>query len=713
MATLAGPVTNEDLARQATQANVPPPSSQQAQLQNQFGVRIFSDANNPGYVGLYERGGNGQTGGLRQIMGANVDQLKSQGYNVENIANDSDVWRQQGVYNGTSKGNIGADALGGIFSNYQNIYNDQQKAQQAAQAQAPINAAAEAAYKPNTPPTNVPSLAGMSQQQIYNQSAAANPELAKSNPYTPPGTTMSSYRPPEAPQTAVSASSTAIPSWAQNLSAEDLKNPAVLASLQQAGINPASLNQPFVPPNQDHGMERNLKAEQAYVKNWAGKEGRLPTANEINKAVYGTENPSFNTTQGITPPTTPQDPGRAAYDATANAISNGQKTDPYYTGETPFPQPQGVQGIRPPETQVSGGVSPQTAVSGAVPSYSDTAKSALTSADAVSPAEQTAQSQEDALIKQIADLNAAKEAGLVDIHGQPIPMRFITGQSANLEQRANAQNAGTQAQVDTLERQLSRLQADRASKRQAALDVYNIDSKADEQKTSAATAKKEFDEKVREFDATQAANATKVDNSVLETLTKEGYQYVSTPAQRDALVKQGYDLTQYNGKTYAKAPDLTHTTYKGQTTFYDEAGNVVAPGSSSAVRSSSTTVAGSAKPATPNSSKPVNTVKGKTLDQLLVNYPADFKAHVKSVAGTIHGNLTADTIGSMYQEFNDINASNKAEEAFKTDLNKSLGLLATKGKAAWGPAWNAIKDKYPDISNEMLDQLLNKPKYNP
>ena len=43
---------------------------------------------------------------------------------------------------------------------------------------------------------------------------------------------------------------------------------------------------------------RNLSAEQGFVQKWAGQGGRLPTSEEINASVYGTQTPQFTTTQG-------------------------------------------------------------------------------------------------------------------------------------------------------------------------------------------------------------------------------------------------------------------------------------------------------------------------------------------------------------------------------------------------------------------------------
>ena len=68
---------------------------------------------------------------------------------------------------------------------------------------------------------------------------------------------------------------------------------------------PASAPAPAPTPAPTGGITRNLTAEQEFVKNWAGKEGRLPTSSEVNQAVYGTPTPKFSTPQGVQPPATP------------------------------------------------------------------------------------------------------------------------------------------------------------------------------------------------------------------------------------------------------------------------------------------------------------------------------------------------------------------------------------------------------------------------
>jgi len=59
------------------------------------------------------------------------------------------------------------------------------------------------------------------------------------------------------------------------------------------------------------------------------------------------------------------------------------------------------------------------------------------------------------------------------------------------------------------------------------------------------------------------------------------------------------------------------------------------------------------------------------------------------------------------------------EKEFKQDLKEQRRFLAESllgGEPdldAWGIAWNTMKGQYPDISNETLDELLDKDKYFP
>jgi len=64
-----------------------------------------------------------------------------------------------------------------------------------------------------------------------------------------------------------------------------------------------------------------------------------------------------------------------------------------------------------------------------------------------------------------------------------------------------------------------------------------------------------------------------------QELLKEGYIYIKTPAERDALKNKGYEIIEIAGRTYGKKPVLKTTTVKSGSTNYlittDEMGNIV------------------------------------------------------------------------------------------------------------------------------------------
>jgi len=112
---------------------------------------------------------------------------------------------------------------------------------------------------------------------------------------------------------------------------------------------------------------------------------------------------------------------------------------------------------------------------------------------------------------------------------------------------------------------------------------YKKTADAQQAKAKAEAEKLALDTRKTEADIAKTEADTKTPQSELvarETgLLKEGYSYVQTPAERDQLIKQGYDISIIGGRTYAKAPKLTTKTVKvGYTTYSittNEAGDVV------------------------------------------------------------------------------------------------------------------------------------------
>ena len=74
-----------------------------------------------------------------------------------------------------------------------------------------------------------------------------------------------------------------------------------------------------------------------------------------------------------------------------------------------------------------------------------------------------------------------------------------------------------------------------------------------------------------------SAEISNLKNQPEKDMIAKGYAYVATPAQRDALKKQGYSITTLNGRTYAKPPQ-TKTIQIGKSDYlitFDEAGNII------------------------------------------------------------------------------------------------------------------------------------------
>lgn len=119
---------------------------------------------------------------------------------------------------------------------------------------------------------------------------------------------------------------------------------------------------------------------------------------------------------------------------------------------------------------------------------------------------------------------------------------------------------------------------------EALKSVYNEykkeqDTVKEQQAQAEAQAQVEAQAKLLKEQEADKAKLTKEDLDRQTGLLKDGYVYVQTPAERDALKKQGYTIATLGGRTYAKAPKLTTKTVKvGSTTYSittNEAGEIV------------------------------------------------------------------------------------------------------------------------------------------
>ena len=107
---------------------------------------------------------------------------------------------------------------------------------------------------------------------------------------------------------------------------------------------------------------------------------------------------------------------------------------------------------------------------------------------------------------------------------------------------------------------------------------YAGQAQAAQAKAQAAQAKAqaEAEKEALDMDKTRAEISNLKGQSEKDMIAK-GFTYVATPAQRDALKKQGYSMTTVNGRTYSKPP-LTKTIQIGKSDYlitFDEAGNII------------------------------------------------------------------------------------------------------------------------------------------
>lgn len=110
----------------------------------------------------------------------------------------------------------------------------------------------------------------------------------------------------------------------------------------------------------------------------------------------------------------------------------------------------------------------------------------------------------------------------------------------------------------------------------------DLKSIADQLGISVDTLKATYQEYKKAGDKAKAEAESKAAEEALKeekAMIKEGYTYVKTPAERDALKAKGYQIYEIGGKTYSKIPKTKTTTIKVGSTSYqittDEMGNVI------------------------------------------------------------------------------------------------------------------------------------------
>jgi len=161
--------------------------------------------------------------------------------------------------------------------------------------------------------------------------------------------------------------------------------------------------------------------------------------------------------------------------------------------------------------------------------------------------------------------------------------------------------------------------------------------------------------------------------AVAGRLLEGDWQYVNTPALRDQLISQGYEIMQAGGRTYARQPEAMEKTSDIKEYEFAKQGGF-----------------------TGSYQDWINFVKAPRTAA-----PSSYREWL--LAGGLEGT------GKTYNEWlNESDGLNEEEVAFKKDLDKQREYLANGG--SWGTAWNTMKDKY-NVPTDKLDQMLNKDKY--
>lgn len=122
-----------------------------------------------------------------------------------------------------------------------------------------------------------------------------------------------------------------------------------------------------------------------------------------------------------------------------------------------------------------------------------------------------------------------------------------------------------QAQLSALEGKLTREEEIQREARQAMLDDQKqvIAEKKEEEKniqSIALTAIQNGADGALANAIQNAKSLTEAAQIAGQLATSSGWQYVNTPALRDSLIKQGYQITQAGGRTYAKPSEEKYTT---------------------------------------------------------------------------------------------------------------------------------------------------------
>lgn len=227
-----------------------------------------------------------------------------------------------------------------------------------------------------------------------------------------------------------------------------LKN-AVVSGFKNSTMNGGLLGPNFNPSNPNNNLN-SATALQAKINTGNKVAGglSLPTQSKISTSISKPQQSTVQTKNGnvnITSTGGGSTAGGTSFSGTSGNTGVGGSSSGLTSGvDLSGKTNAGASGSNSDTTSDPNSFQGQlTALSKKISDYNDTLTGLLKPSD-----------EELTTQKAIDDLQASKQLGLADINGQPIAMRYITGQAANLENRANAQQL-------PLEQKLARLQAAR------------------------------------------------------------------------------------------------------------------------------------------------------------------------------------------------------------------------------------------------------------
>ncbi|MDD3999870.1 MAG: LysM domain-containing protein [Bacilli bacterium] len=189
-----------------------------------------------------------------------------------------------------------------------------------------------------------------------------------------------------------------------------------------------------------------------------------------------------------------------------------------------------------------------------------------------------AKTQITEITKQIEDLNNERDAKIAEVNDNPWlseSMRVTKVNKIATEYENKTANRVNQLTLLQGAYDDARQQAQWAAT--TAISMFDRQQTFDQEKLEFMIEKTE-----KALEAKQKLGQDTADKKVDQDqdMIAKGFFYVKTPAERDRLKNEGYQIVELGGRTYAKPQKLTKVTYKGTTTWYNEQGEKVNPSSS-------------------------------------------------------------------------------------------------------------------------------------